>query len=314
MEQEKMRVRSNTKQSLRRYLFPITMVSSILISGSVGYAASQLAVNNSGSDSSEMKTMKNQVTETRTESIKVVETEIPKIIRQLEKYNQDIDLIDENIKLLEGNLAPIRDTTGYIDKTVSVVKGASAFIPGPIGSKININLAFTQIKLDEIDSILLRMENLTVIQQEMDDSQEKIISLYEEYKKEKSIEQLILIEEELNSNLIYQIEDLRNITMEAQEVFELSSSILTSINTVSSLFNLAQEKSGAALDVIQFWKDNKDETKIEPDVKEDLEASKKEIQNLPKDLAQQSKNSITSINKIQNELQTLRITQMVIGE
>ncbi|MGB6405933.1 MAG: hypothetical protein WBF39_00575, partial [Planococcus donghaensis] len=250
----------------------------------------------------------------RTESIKVIETEIQKIIRQLEKYNQDIDLIDENIKLLEGNLAPIRDAAGIIEKTISVVKGASTFIPGPIGSKININLAFTQIKLDEIDSILLRMEDLTVIQQEMDDSQKRINSLYEEYKKEKSIEQLLLIEEELNSNLIYQIEDLRNITMEAHEVFELSSSILNSINTATSLFNSAQEKSGAALDIIQFWKDNKEETEIEPDIKEDLEASKEEIKDLPNELAQQSKDSITSINKVQKELQTLRIAEMVIGE
>lgn len=318
MELEKKMARYNPKQALQRYLFPITIISSVLISGSIGYTASKIAVNNSENDSTEINTMKNQMTEARNESIKVIETEIPKIISDLEKYNQDIDLIDENIKWLDGNLAPIRDATGKFGTAISVVNGVSTFVNVPIASKMSTNLAFAQIKLDEVDSILFRMENLTVIKQEMSESHQKLKVLYEEYQTEKSIEKLLQIEEELNSNLIYHIEDLRSITMEAHEVFELSSNVLVTVNDAKSIFNSIQEKGGDTIDAIQFWKDNEEDSEIETNIKEDLErdlaASKKKIQNLPDELAQQSIDSITSISIVQKELQTIRIAQMIIGE
>ncbi|KOF09743.1 hypothetical protein AC739_13380 [Planococcus glaciei] len=318
MQPEKKRTKPNTKQSLQRYLFPITIISSVLISGSIGYAASQLAINNSSSDSIETNNMKNQVAEARNESIQVIETEIPKIISDLEKYNQDIDLISENIEWLDENLMPIRDAIGEFDTAISVVNGVSTIVPIPIVSKMSTSLAFTQIKLDEVDSILFRMENLAVIKQEMDDSHQRLKSLYEEYQKESNVEQLLLIEQELNSNLIYQIEDLRNMTIEAHEVFELSSNILNALNNAKSSFNSIKEKGDDTLEAIQFWKDNKEDAKIGGDIKKDLEKdledSKEEIQNLPNELAQQSRDSITSINKVQKELQTIRITHMVIGK
>jgi hypothetical protein len=318
MEPEKKRAKSSPKQSLQKYLFPITIISSILISGSVGYTASQIAIINSSSDTAEINATENQITEARNESIKVIETEIPKIISNLEKYNQDINLINENIKLLDENLAPIRDATGKFGTTISVLNGVTTFVPVPLVSKFSTNLAFAQIKLDEVDSILFRMENLTVIKQEMSESHQKLKLLYEEYQKEKSIEQLLLIEQELNSNLIYQIEDLRNLTLEAHEVFELSSNILVTVNQAKSYFNSIQETGETTLDAIQFWKDNEEDSEMVPNIKEnlekDLEASKEEIQDLPKELAQQSKDSITSISNVQKELQTIRLAQMVIGE
>lgn len=318
MEPEKKRAKSSPKQLFQRYLFPITIISSILISGSVGYTASRIAVNNSSRNSAEMNTTENQITEARNESIKVIETEIPKIISDLEKYNQDINLIDENIKLLEGNLAPIRDALGKFGSTISVVQGVSTFVPVPIASKISTSLDYAEVTLDEVDSILFRMENLTVIKQEMSNSHQKLKLLYEEYQKEKSIEQLLLIEQELNSNLIYQIEDLRVMTMEAHEVIELSSSVLVTVNQAKSFYNSIQETGETTLDAIQFWKDTEEDSEMGANIKEnlekDLEASKEEIQNLPKELAQQSKDSITSINNVQKELQTVRIAQMVIGE
>jgi hypothetical protein len=50
MELEKERALSNQKHVFQRYLFPITIFSSILISGSVGYTASQIVVSHSGGD------------------------------------------------------------------------------------------------------------------------------------------------------------------------------------------------------------------------------------------------------------------------
>ena len=318
MEPEKKRAKSSPKQSLQRYLFPITIISSILISGSVGYTAGQMAINNNSSDSAEIHTMKNQLTENRNDSIKLIETEIPKIISDLEKYNQEINLLVKNVDWLKENLVPIRDATDTINKTITVINGVNNFANIPFVDKYSNDLAFAQSTFVEVDSILGRMENLTVIQQEMSDSHRKLNLLHEEYQKEKSIEQLLLIEQELNSNLIYQIEDLRNITMDAQEVFELSSGILTTVNQAKSFFNSIQKTGTNTLDAIQFWKDNEEDSEsganINESLEKDLAASKEEIQDLPKELAQQSKDSITSINNVQKELQTIRLAQMVIGE
>jgi hypothetical protein len=318
MEVEKSRVGSNPKQMLQRYLFPITLISSILISGSIGYTVSQMAVNNSVSDPTEIKTMKKQVNEARNHSVKVIETELPKIISDLDQYNQDIDLLVKNVEGLNENLAPIRDAIDKFETAINVVIGVNTFVEFPIVGNISDKLDLAQTQLNEIDSVLSRLENLKVIKQEISDSHQKLNVLYEEYQKEKSIEQLLQIEQELNSNLIYQIEDLRNTTIEVHKALELSSSVLITVNKTKSLYNSMREMAGNTLATIQFWKDNKGNAEIGKNINESLEkdlaASKKKIQKLPNELAQRSKSSITSISTVQKELQTIKMAQMISSE
>ncbi|AQQ54902.1 hypothetical protein [Planococcus lenghuensis] len=318
MELEKKRVKPESKKRFRKYLFPLTIISSMFVSGLIGYAASRMATDNDTSDSTEVNAMKNQMIEARESSLKVIETEIPKIIKDLEKYNKDLNLISENIKWLDGNIAPIRDATREFDTVITATIEVSSFVNVPVVSKISDELAFAQNGIAEIDGILLGMENLTVIQQEMSDSHQKLNSLYEEYQKEKSIEQLLRIEQELNSNLVYQIEDLRDLTIEAHEVFELSSTILIAVNTVKSSLDSIEETGETALNAIQFWKDNEGDSKngaiVHADLEKELTTSKEQIQALPDEIAQQSRDTITSINDVQEELQIVRIAQMVINE
>ncbi|WP_108671066.1 hypothetical protein [Peribacillus acanthi] len=315
MEVKKERVVSNQKHVFQRYMFPITIISSILVSGAFGYMASQIAVNNSVRDTPEINSVNNQVNEARNHSLKVIETELPKIISNLDQYNQDINLLVENVEWLKGNLDPIRDAIGKFDSTNNVVQGVSTLVNIPIVDSISTKFEFAQIQFNEIDSILMGLENLTVVQKEMSDSHQKLSLLFEEYQKEKSIELLFQIEQELNSNLIYQIEDLRNTTKEAHKVFELSSSVLITVNKTRSLINSAQEMGKNTLNAIQFWKENKGSSVIiKESLDKDLDASIEKIQKLPNELAQRSKSSITSINKVQKELQTVKIAQMVIGE
>lgn len=330
MEVEKEMAVSNQNQVFQRYSFLFTIISSMLISGLIGYTASQIVVNNSVGDlteinttiteinTTEINTMKNQVIEARNNSLEVIETEIPKIISDLDKYNQDINLLVKNVEWLNGNLTPIRDAIGKFDPAITAVRGVNNFVNLPFVSKASTDLALAQIQLNEIDSILFRLENLTVIKQEMSDSHQKLNLLFEEYQKEKSIEHLFQIEQELNSNLIYQIEDLRNSTIEAHKVLELSSSILITVNKTRSLFITIQEMGKDTLNAMQFWKENEGSSEIGADIKEslkkDLVASIEKIQKLPNELAQQSKSSITSISNVQKELQTIKIAQMIITE
>ena len=319
MEVEKSsRVVSNQKPVLQRYLVPITIVSSMLISGSIGYTVSQMAVNNSVSDPTEIKTMKKQVNEARDHSVKVIETELPKIISDLDQYNQDIDLLVKNVEGLNENLAPVRDAIDKFDTAINVVIGVNTFVEFPIVGNISDKLDLAQTQLNEIDSVLSRLENLKVIKQEISNSHQKLNVLYEEYQKEKSIEQLLQMEQELNSNLIYQIEDLRNTTIEVHKVLELSSSVLITVNKTKSLYNSMREMAGNTLATIQFWKDNEGNSEIGTNIKESLEkdlvASKKKIQKLPNELAQRSKSSITSISIVQKELQTIKMAEMISSE
>ncbi|QHJ69785.1 hypothetical protein [Planococcus halotolerans] len=118
--------------------------------------------------------------------------------------------------------------------------------------------------------------------------------------------------------MIYQIEDLKNITIEAREVFELSSSVLVTVNSAKSLYNSIQETGKNTLDAVQFWKDNKEiaeiETDIKKDFKKDLAASQEKLENLPDELALQSIDTVTSINNVQKELQTIKVSQMIISQ
>jgi hypothetical protein len=318
MKLEKERAISNPKQGFQRYLFPITITSSMLISGSIGYTASQIGVNNSVGDQTEINTMKNRVNEARNNSLKVIETELPKIISDLEKYNQDINLLVENVEWLNEDLAPIRDALGKFEPAITVVRGVNRFVDFPIVGNISTELALAQIQLGEIDSILFRLENLIVIKQEMSDSHENLNILFEKYQKEKNIEHLFQIEQELNSNLIYQIEDLRNNTIEAHKVLELSSSVLITVNKTKAFFISIQEMGKNTINTIQFWKETEGSSEIGADIKEslgkDLDASTEKIENLPNELAQRSKSSITSINNVQKELQTIKIAQMISTE
>ena len=315
MEVEKSRFVSNQKQVFHKYLFPITIISSILISGSTGYLASQIVVNNSISDPAEINAMKKQVDEARNHSLKVIETELPKIISDLDQYNQDIDLVVENVEWLKGNLAPIRDVLGKFGTAITVVKRVSSFVGHPAVSKVSTDLAFLQIQLDEIDRMIFRLENLTDMQQEISDSHKKVNSLYEEYQKEKDIELLFQIEQELNSNLIYQIEDLRNFTVEAHKVLELSSSVLITVNKTRFLLISMQEMGENTLDAIQFWKEDEGSSEIEVEsIKKDVGASIEKIEKLPDELAKRSRSSITSISIVQKELQTIKMARMISSE
>lgn len=318
MELEKTRAKSSPKKALQRYFFLITIITSILISGMVGYVASQIAISNNASDTAEINALENQVTEARNESIQVIETEIPKIIKNLDQYNQDINLIDENLNWVKSSLTPLRDSSGVFNTVISVVGGINTLTKIPAINKYETKIELAKIKLDEVDNTLIRLEDLAIIQQEISDSNQKIKLLFEEYQNEKNIEQLLLIEEELNSNLIYQIEDFRNLTTEAHEVVELSSNILITVDQAKSIIEFVQEKGKNALDLVQFWKDDDKVAEIEANIKENIEkesaASKEKLENLPDELSQQSKATITSINTVQKELQTIKVAQMIISE
>ncbi|MGX6444057.1 hypothetical protein ACWM35_12650 [Neobacillus sp. K501] len=318
MEVEKERAVSNLKQVFQRYLFPITIVSTMLISGSIGYTINQIVVNNSVGNTAELNTMNKQVNEARNNSLKVIETELPKIISDLDKYNQDINFLVKKVEWLKGNLAPIRDAIGKFGTAITVVNGVNTFVKLPIVNDYLDYLDFAQSQLNEIDSILFGLEKLTVIKNEMSDSHQKLSLLFEEYQKEKSMEQLFQIEQELNSNLIYQIEDLRNTTIEAQKVLELSSSILITVNKTKSLYHSIKEKGTDTINAIQFWNENEGSSEIGADIKEnlekDLDASIEKIQKLPNEVTQRSRSSITSISNVQKELQTIKIAQMISSE
>jgi hypothetical protein len=317
MELEKGRAASNRKKVFQRYLFPITITSSILISGVIGYTASQIAINNNigNSITTDKNDMENQIKEARDDSIKAIEKELPKIISDLDKYNQDINFIVKNVQWLNDNLAPIKDAADKFDTAISVAKGVNSVVKFPVVGNITPKLASAQIQLEEIDRILVRLENIKDIQQEMNDSHQKINALYEKYQKDKSIEKLLQIEQEVNSNLIYQIEDLRNTTIEAHKVLELSSSVLITVNKTRTLLNSIQEMGENTLDAVQFWEDTEgtSENEVNEDLEKDLNASIKKIKKLPDELAQRSKSTITSINNVQKELQTVKIAEMVSG-
>lgn len=317
MELEKKRLEKGSRKSIwEKYFFPITLTSSILVSGVVGYGTSQWGERSYASNAVEVENMNEEIAEARDASIRIIEAEIPKVLNELDIYEQDIQLISDNITWLETNLEPMREATGKFGTLITSIQVVNTVTKVPLLDKFGADLDFAKIKLGEIDSILLEMESLTTIQNEINTSQEEIITLYEQYKLDKNTDHLLLIEQEMNSNLVYQIEDLKNLSHDSYEVLELSSSVLTTINLAKTFLNSAENLGASALDKIQFWKkDEEDKTKLaEEEIKEEIVSSKEEIKSLPDRLEEQSRETITSIHKIQTELQTIKMAEMVLGE
>lgn len=325
MESENKRTEEKSKNSiLRNYLLPITLISSIVVSGLVGYASSHWGQETAVSDSGEMESakqelalMKEEMTQAREESLTIIEAEIPEIISDLETYDEDIKLISENIEIIEKSLAPLGETSGGVNMVISLVTTVNSVKSIPVVSKYSDKLEDAKVKLAEINSILLELEKVSNIQKDMQNSQKKLTELYQEYQKDKNIENLLLIDQELNSNLVYRIEDLKNLTNEANELLEFSSDVVKITNQVTGFVITTSETSKELFEKVQFWKkeNNKEEvTGVDEEVVKDIETSKEEIQDLPEKLAQQSRETLTSIHIIQRELQTVEITEMVIGE
>ncbi|PJK16109.1 hypothetical protein CQS04_09330 [Chryseomicrobium excrementi] len=318
MESEETRLEMSSKKSIwEKYLFPITIVSSIVVSGVVGYSASQWGERSFASDSGEVEEMKEEMTKARNQSLEVIEAEIPEILSDLETYSEDIKLVSENITIVENSLQPIRDVSEKVNTAISIARNVNVVTRIGYIDRFSNKLEVAQVKLAEIDLVLLNMENLTVIQKDMQESHAKISNLYGEYQKEKNIDYLLDIDKELNSNLVYRMEELKNLTNEAHELLEFSSDIVETTNSVADFLNNPTETSKELFEAVQFWKDENEKAEaeeVDKEIEEDIKTSKEKIQDLPTKLEEQSRNTITSIHTIQKELQTVKITEMVIGE
>jgi len=120
---------------------------------------------------------------------------------------------------------------------------------------------------------------------------------------------------ELDSELIYQIEDIRNSTVEAHDALEISSNVLLQVNKTVATYHSFQSSSEKVIQSLQFWKEKKQVTKIDQSQHEqlmkELEESSERLENLPEDLAKRSNETISSINSVRTELQMIRLTEVL---
>lgn len=303
------------KKSFQKYFFLLTILTTILISAGVSYGVSYSTKAHSTNSNEDMKEIKDQITKESEEAINKIESEVPQIINDLEKYKQDIELVNEKVEWLEQKIGPLREWTNNFGKGISILSNLGSYVPIPVASKVSTDLKFANINLNKIDELLAQMEKLMVIEQELTTSHQKVESLYEMYQEDKNIETLLEIEHELNNNLIYQIEDLRTMSIEAKEVFELSFSILNILNETETFIKSSKQKGENTLEFLQFWKSNKEiselETTIDEKIDEEIKMSTEQMKNLPNELTERSRNTMTLINSVQKELQVLRIAQMI---
>lgn len=288
------------KSGLKKYLLPIIIIPTICIAGLSGCQDSSTSTNASVNDA-----IDNQENEAVKKSLKIVETELPKIINDLEKYNQDIELLSGGVKWIKENLDGIRDLKNKLDGVIKLAQAVSWVVPQL--DKMMEKSDIVQVEFEQIDTILSELDKLIDIQQEMNDSHQTINDLFEQYKQQKDMELLFQIEQQLNSNLINQIESLQEVTQETNTVFELSSNILITMNTIKSWIDSVKN-------TIPFLEEKEVDPKEVENIKKELAAMTEKIQKLPNKLEERSKSSISSIDIVQKEIQTLKVAQMVSGE
>lgn len=149
-------------------------------------------------------------------------------------------------------------------------------------------------------------------------TRKQISELYKKYQTENDPALLLEMEHELDTELVYQIEDVRTSTIEAREVLESSAGVVTATNNTISIYQKAKNTGGKALETLQFWKEEKDKNKIDQEkyeqIEKELADSRERLKDLPDEMAERSKKTISSINEVKTELQVIRMAEVIQGD
>ncbi|WP_396128961.1 hypothetical protein [Exiguobacterium mexicanum] len=312
---ESKRERTSRRTSFfQRYLIPITIASSVIVSGTVGYFVSHFNTNESIAQAE----MQSRVDDMQEESVAAIEKEIPQIIDDLEEYDQDLAQLVKQVDWLKRNMIPVRDGLDYINGATLVISGVNSVVSNPILGKMSSSLSSANSTLNEVDAFLFRLEHLSSVKQEMGATRKQISELYKKYQTENDPALLLEMEHELDTELVYQIEDVRTSTIEAREVLESSAGVVTATNNTISIYQKAKNTGGKALETLQFWKEEKDKNKIDQEkyeqIEKELADSRERLKDLPDEMAERSKKTISSINEVKTELQVIRMAEVIQGD
>ncbi|TCI60367.1 hypothetical protein [Exiguobacterium sp. SH3S1] len=313
---ESKRERTTRRTSFyQTYLIPITIATSVIVSGTVGYFVSHFNINRDADRSIAQAEMQSRVDDMQETSVTTIEKEIPQIIHELEEYDKDLAQLVQQIDWLKKNVVPVREMLEYIDSATFVIAGVNNVISSPMLGKVSSYLSSANSTLNEVDAALFRLDHLSSIKQEMDETRERVSQLYETYQAENDPALLLEMEHELDTELVYQIEDVRTSTIEAREALESSTDVIVATNYTISAYQKAKNTSGKAIETLQFWKEEKNENKIDQDkydqIEKELADSRERLKNLPEEMAERSKRTISSINEVKTELQVVRLAEMI---
>ncbi|WP_214715388.1 hypothetical protein [Exiguobacterium sp. s151] len=309
---ESKRERTTRRTSFfQRYLIPITIVSSVVVSGTVGYFVSHFNTKESFAQAE----MQSRVDDMQEESVTIIEKEIPQIIEDLDEYDQDLAQLVQQVDLLNQNMVPVRKGLDYINGATLVISGVNIVVSNPMLGKMSSSLSSANSTLNEVDAFLFRLEHLSSVKQEMGETRKQISELYEKYQTKNDPALLLEMEHELDTELVYQIEDVRTATIEAREVLESSAGVVMATNNTISIYQKVKNASGKAFETLQFWKEEKNENKIDQDefdrIEKELADSKERLKDLPEEMAERSKETISSINEVKTELQVVRLAEVI---
>lgn len=295
----------------QQYLIPITIASSVIVSGAVSYFVSHFNTNESIAQAE----MQSRVDDMQAESVKTIEKEVPQIINDLDEYDQDLAQLVQQVDWLKQSMTPVRDGLNYINSATLVISGVNSVVSNPILVKMSSSLSSANSTLNEMDAFLFRLEHLSSVKEEMGKTREQINELYESYQTENDPALLLELEHELDTKLVYQIEDVRTATIEARDVLESSKDVIVAANYANSSYQKIKNESGKAIEKLQFWKDGKNESKIDQDefdrIEKELADSRERLKDLPEEMAERSKETISSINEVKTELQVVRLAEVI---
>lgn len=295
----------------QQYLIPITIASSVIVSGAVSYFVSHFNTNESIAQGE----MQSRVDDMQAESVKTIEKEVPQIINDLDEYDQDLAQLVQQVDWLKQSMTPVRDGLNYINSATLVISGVNSVVSNPILGKMSSSLSSANSTLNEMDAFLFRLEHLSSVKEEMGKTREQINELYESYQTENDPALLLELEHELDTKLVYQIEDVRTATIEARDVLESSKDVIVAANYANSSYQKIKNESGKAIEKLQFWKDGKNENKIDQDefdrIEKELADSRERLKDLPEEMAERSKETISSINEVKTELQVVRLAEVI---
>jgi hypothetical protein len=255
-----------------------------------------------------------KVTKARQQSVQEIETALDQLEENLQFYQETSQLLHEQQQGVNG-LLPFNDglekLTSVADKTKHITKikplqqvASVSKIATPIGAVSSAASA----TLWNVAGHLETIQQYEELDKKLTASIQKINALHKQYNETKDLKLMEQIHEELTSNYIYLLVDLKDYTNESIDTFNKLALILYQGQNIK--MNLSE-----GIGKITFWKETDEEDKKEQKkTLKQLDDNMKRIKLIPTEITNRYKEDNTTVIKIESELRVIQTLDRMLSD
>jgi hypothetical protein len=255
-----------------------------------------------------------KVTKARQQSVQEIETALDQLEENLQFYQETSQLLHEQQQGVNGllpfndgleKLTSVADKTKHITKIKPIQQVASVSkIATPIGAVSSAASA----TLGNVAGHLETIQQYEELDKKLTASIQKINALHKQYNETKDLKLMEQIHEELTSNYIYLLVDLKDYTNESIDTFNKLALILYQGQNIK--MNVSE-----GIGKITFWKETDEEDKKEQKkTLKQLDDNMKRIKLIPTEITNRYKEDNATVIKIESELRVIQTLDRMLSD